>query len=293
MIIIFSDELNISYQHDYYETSWTADQTHDEEGIMASSTIIEGRRNRILRILTERGEASVDELCREMSVSAVTIRRDLDSLDRSGALIRRHGGAQLGDGISSTVPEVRLEEKDVLNIDEKNRIARQAVQMVGEGEIVFVNSGSTTLAFLHALRSTHVKVVTNNAAAVLTPVDSGVELILTGGEYRRQSRSLVGEFAIKTIREIYSGITFLGTNGLSLEHGLMTTVYQECGINQAMINNTHNKVVVLADYSKMGRVSNFMSSPIDAVDIIITDDKCPPELRRSFEKAGIEVIISK
>jgi len=259
---------------------------------MASSSIVGTRRNRILSILNQRKEASVEELSRELRVSAVTVRRDLDFLNRGGVLIRRHGGAHFTEPGTPEVPEKCLEEKDVLNMAEKNRIAERAARLVKDGDIVFMNSGSTTLAFLQALHKKTVKVITNNAAAVLLTKAPGVELILTGGEFRQQSRSLVGEFAVKTIREIYSGYTFLGANGLSRDHGLMTTVYQECGINQAMIANTHDKVVVLADFSKMGRVSNFTSSPLSAVDIIITDDKCPEAVRLEFEQAGIEVIIS-
>lgn len=259
---------------------------------MASSSIVGSRRNRILRILSERKDATVDELSAELNVSTITVRRDLEILNRSGSLIRRHGGAQSVDALGQGIPEKKLEEKDGINIPEKTRIAERAARLVKDGDIIFMNSGSTTLAFLHALTDKTVKVITNNAAAVSAKKQPGVELILTGGEYREQSRSLVGEFALRTIKEIYSGYTFLGANGLSLERGLMTTVYQECGINQAMIANTHEKVVVLADYSKMGRVSNFMSTPIDAVDIVVTDDKCPEDIRIGFEQAGIEVIIA-
>ncbi len=259
---------------------------------MASSSIVNNRRIRILDILNERRAAKVEELSAELAVSPVTVRRDLDYLCKKGFLVRRHGGAlPVSTGVDG-VPEKKLEEKDVINMEEKTRIAERAAQMVREGDTLFLNSGSTILSFIRALKNRRVKVITNNAAAIMVEHDLGIELLILGGEYREQSRSLVGEFTLNTIRNIYSGYTFLGTNGLSLERGLTTSVYQECSINQAMIANTHEKVVVLADYSKMGKVSNFVSSPLSSVDIVITDDKCPEQFRAGLENLGIEVIIA-
>ncbi len=278
---------------------------------MASSSIVRNRRDRILGILERRRGVSVDELSEELSVSLVTVRRDLDFLDREGVLIRKHGGAQPATNLAATplmipfqnpveaetkpltdvLPETKLEEKDNVNMEEKARIAERAARMLRDGDIIFTNSGSTILSFIAAIGSTRVKVITNNAAAITLKRDPGMELIILGGAYREQSRSFVGEFALNTIKDIYSRYTFLGVNGLSLERGLMTSVYQECSINQAMIANTHEKVVVLADHSKMGKVSNFVSSPLSSVDMVITDDQCPDQLRMALERLGIEVLI--
>jgi DeoR family fructose operon transcriptional repressor len=190
------------------------------------------------------------------------------------------------------MPEKKLIEKDVINIEEKKRIAEKASSLIDDEEILFMNSGSTILCFLRAIHGKRVKVITNNAAAITSERDPLIELMILGGEYREQSQSLVGEFALTTIRNIYSSHTILGTNGLSLEQGLTTSVYQECSINQAMIENTHGKVIVLADYSKMGKVSNFVSSPLSLIDIVVTDSNCPDDFRRRLEGQGIQVIIA-
>ncbi|MDH7483686.1 MAG: DeoR/GlpR transcriptional regulator, partial [Spirochaetales bacterium] len=91
---------------------------------------------------------------------------------------------------------------------------------------------------------------------------------------------------------VYADHTILGTNGISLEKGLTTSVYQECSINQAMIEHTHGKVIVLADSSKMGKVANFISSGLSKVDIVITDEDCPKEYRDGLHALGLEVIIA-
>jgi len=259
---------------------------------MASSTIVGMRRDRIMELLGEKGEASVEELSAALEVSEVTIRRDLDRLQASGLLVRRHGGALAAPPSPEILPEKVLAEKDITNIEEKRRIAAAAATLLSVDDILFMNSGSTILFFMRAIRDLRVRIITNNAAAIDQKLDPSIDLMMLGGEYRAQSRSLVGEFALNTLKDIWSNHTFLGTNGVSIERGLTTSVYQECSVNQAMVRNTHGKVIVLADYSKMDKISNFVSSPLSSVDIIVTDDKCPPEFARRLRDEGIEVIIA-
>jgi len=258
---------------------------------MASNAAVYRRRLQILESVRSRGMATVEELSESLGVSPVTIRRDLDHLSREGSLQRKHGGA-MPVGEEGSVPEKMLSEKDVLNIEAKNRIASAAVELLGDDEIIFMNSGSTTLCFLRALAGRRVKVITNNVASLGVAHSPGVELMILGGEYRDQSQSLVGEFALSAIQNIWSDHTFLGTNGLSLERGLTTSVYQECSVNQAMIDHTHGRVVVLADSSKMGKVANFVSSPISNVDIVVTDLECPDSFRTELEARGVQVILA-
>ena len=256
---------------------------------MSTGTIAYNRHVQILDTLKQQGSVRVDELSDMLDVSVVTIRRDLDYLDERGYLLRTHGGASVVKSQPNTTPERNYSEKDVDNTEEKQRIAQKAAELIAEDEIIFTNSGSTIMFFLRALRGKKVRVITNNAAAIDSQLDPFIEVMILGGEYRGQSRSFVGEFAINAIRNIYSSHTILGTNGLSIERGLTTTVYQECAVNHAMIDNTKGKVIVLADYSKMGKVANFVSSSIDQVHVVVTDDKCPESFRRELEALGITV----
>lgn len=259
---------------------------------MASSAIVSMRRNRILEILTDTGEASVEELSRKLEVSEVTIRRDLERLQTNGLLVRHHGGALALAPNPEILPEKVLDEKDITNIEEKRRIAAAAVSLLADDDIVFMNSGSTILFFMRALQNRRVRIITNNAAAINQPLDPSIDLMLLGGEYRQQSKSMVGEFALNTLKDIWSTHTFLGTNGVSIERGLTTSVHQECSVNQAMVKNTHGKVIVLADYSKMDKVSNFISLPLTSVDVIVTDNKCPVEFLHRLRDMGIDTIIA-
>jgi len=259
---------------------------------MASNAVVYKRRSQILDMVNAQGMISVEELGAALGVSAITIRRDLDHLSGEGSLMRRHGGAVSVTYEGTAVPEKKLSEKDVLNIEEKLRIALRATSLVSENDILFMNSGSTTLFFLRAIRDKRVKVITNNAAAIASDHSPGIELMILGGEYREQSQSLVGEFALSAIRNIFADHTILGTNGISLEKGLTTSVYQECSVNQAMIEHTHGQVIVLADSSKMGKVANFVSSPLSRVDIVITDEGCPEDYRQGLAEMGIRVILA-
>ncbi len=259
---------------------------------MNSRSFVYNRHLRILDILKDKGSVSVDELAEALDVSAVTIRRDLDVLDQRGFLVRTHGGALPMNQRVEQVPERQFNEKDILNVMEKKRIAEKAVELVQDGEIIFMNSGSTLLFFIKALRNKRVKIITNNAAAIDCEHDPLVEFMFLGGEYREQSRSFVGEIPINTLKNFYSNHTFLGTNGLDLERGLTTSNYQECSINQAMIENTHGKVIVLADSSKLGKVSNFISSELNKVDVVVTDTGCPDSIKKQLIEKGIEVILS-
>jgi DeoR family fructose operon transcriptional repressor len=259
---------------------------------MASNAAVYRRRMLILEAVARKGAVSVEELALSLEVSPITIRRDLDHLHEEGSLVRKHGGAASASYGSDGQPEEMLSEKDVLHSDEKGRIAARAVSLVEDDEILFMNSGSTTLTFLRALRAKRVKVITNNAAAITAERGPGIELMILGGEYREQSQSLVGEFALNAIHNIFADHTLLGTNGISLEKGLTTSVYQECSVNQAMIEHTRGKVIVLADSSKMGKVGNFVSSPLSRVHVVVTDSGCPEQFRQGLEELGITVLIA-
>ncbi len=259
---------------------------------MSVRAIAYNRHLHILDALKEQGSVRVEDLSQDLGVSDVTIRRDLDYLNEKGLLLRTHGGANATPARKDFLQESGFAEKGTINVAEKQRIGEKCAELVRAHEIVFLNSGSTALFFLRAVHQQQVKVITNNAAAIQCTVDPAVEVMYLGGEYREQSRSFVGEFALNTIRDIYSHYTVLGTNGISIDRGITTTVYQECAINQAMIENTQGKVIVIADHTKLGRISNFVSAPLNAIDILITDTQCPAEFRSELESRGITVILA-
>lgn len=257
---------------------------------MRNNTISQKRQNRILEQLYTKGEVNVKDLSVEFNVTPITIRRDLDTLSEKGLIDRIHGGAVMTKKLRD---EALFIEKGNRYINEKSRIGQIAASLIKEDDTVFLNSGSTTLEVIKHLKGKHIRIITNNAAAINVERDPLVEVFLVGGEYREASHSLIGDMAQETLSHVYSSCTILGVNGISRQFGLSTNVQQETSVNRIMVERCHGSIIVVADSSKIGIVSNFSTASIDRVSVLITDDKIKPEQVSEFESLGIKVITTK
>jgi len=251
------------------------------------STISNYRHKKILEMLYERQSVSAGELATEFGVSKITIRRDLDALAGEKFLERTRGGAV-------SIAGLRLEEffdaKDHVAKQEKSLIGRYVASLVAENETIFVNAGSTTLEVIRHLHGKKVRIVTNNAACLGLDLDPQQELILLGGDYRSQSKSLVGDLTIAGVHNIFSSFTVLGINGVSIRKGCTTAVQQETSVNKAMIENSGGKVIVVADHTKMNCVSSFLTCPLSRIDMIVTDWVTPLAFCQELEETGVCVV---
>lgn len=263
--------------------------------ISISSGISYNRHLLISKYLEEHNSGTVEDFCQLLNVSPATVRRELNTMDSLGLVTRIYGGATLKRpeaGNDHITAEQKFSSKSKKYQIEKERIARTAVELIPDNAVIFVNSGSTTYEFIKAIQNRAVNIVTNNANTIGIAGNSRANVFFVGGEYRPQSRSFVGHMAVNTIQGIFSTFTVLGTNGFSLERGLTTTINQECDINQTMAKNTLGKVIVLADHSKIGATSNFISVPLTDVDILITDEPLDEETINNLHAYGIEIIVS-
>ncbi len=256
---------------------------------MPSGLIPADRQMRICEHLREQGIVKVNEMSKLFGVSELTIRRDLDVLEKKEILERTHGGAIYNHRMPV---EPLYEQKHRLHKEEKKAIGRYAAELVEEGDTILINSGSTTLEVINNLRNKNVRIITSNIGAIYKSVESKFELIMLGGLFRSQSNSLVGEFAHILLKRVYGAKVFIGVDGLSIKYGLTTPILEEAGIANMMIESTLGNVIVVADYSKLGVVSNFVSAPISKVDILVTDDKIDDEYRNDLEKTGIRVMVA-
>ena len=251
------------------------------------SSISNYRHKKILEMLYQRQSVSADELATEFGVSKITIRRDLDALAGEKFLERTRGGAV-------SIAGLRLEEffdaKDHVAKREKALIGRYVASLISENETVFINAGSTTLEVIRNLKDKKVRVVTNNAACLGLELDPQLELILLGGDYRSQSKSLVGDLTIAGLHSIFSSITVLGINGVSIRKGCTTAVHQETSVNKAMIENSGGKVIVVADHTKMNCVSSFLTCPLGRIDMVVTDWMTPTSFCEELEEVGLTVV---
>jgi DeoR family transcriptional regulator of aga operon len=249
----------------------------------------EERRRHILDILDRDGRVLVVDLAKQFRTSQVTIRKDLDVLQAQGRVHRSHGGAL--PARESALEDPTLREKEKLHRKEKLQIAAAAASMVQEGQVVILDSGTTTTAIARALREfENLTIITNavNIAAELS--GSSLEVILTGGTLRKNSFSLVGPVADETLRRLNADILFLGVDGFDVQHGLSTPNLLEAKVNRTMMD-VARIVVVVCDSSKFGRRAlSSIASPA-AVHHLITDrDIRKPDLA-ALKKAGIQVTL--
>ncbi len=230
----------------------------------------------------------VSTLSEMLGVSEVTIRRDLEDLERRDLLERTHGGAILAQRMAQEPSYVVAVSR---NQAEKRRIGATAARLANAGDTVFLNGGTTTLEVFRGL-DPHVRVVTNHVGAAQEAADRDADLILVGGEYRSPSNSCVGEFATQTLRRIFATRAFIGAEGVSLRSGLTTPKAPEAEIARVMIEQTRGQVVVVADSSKVGTIADFSIAPIDAASVLVTDGGLDDEYRAELEAVGVRVLLA-
>lgn len=257
---------------------------------MAESYIPADRQSRIQKLIQEQGIVKVAELSKMFGVTELTIRRDLDVLEQHGVLDRTHGGAILRHRMRI---EPLYTEKDQINREAKELIGQTVNQFVEEGDTLLINTGSTTTQVLRHLAGKKLRVITSNAGAVVEVKDPDVELILTGGLFRRQSNSLIGGFVHCVLNHVCGSKAIIGIDGISINYGLTTPIHQEAEVTRLMIERTQGPVIVVADHTKMGVVSNFVTAPIDKISMLITDRNIEANFREELELRNIKVVIAE
>ena len=249
----------------------------------------EERRRAILEILNREGRVLVLDLARRFETSQVTIRKDLEDLHAHGLIHRTHGGAL--PSREGALEDPTLREKEKLHRKEKLRIAEAAARLVQEGQVVILDSGTTTTAIARALRHfQNLTIVTNavNIAAELS--GTAVDVILTGGTLRKNSFSLVGPIAEETLHRLNADLLFLGVDGFDVQYGLSTPNLLEAKVNRVMVE-VAKRIVAACDSSKFGRRSLSLIVPPSALHEVITDRGAPKSDVKMLKKAGIEVTL--
>jgi DeoR family transcriptional regulator, aga operon transcriptional repressor len=250
----------------------------------------EERRRAIVEIVNREGRVLVTELSRQFRTSQVTIRKDLEVLHDQGQLHRSHGGAL--PAREGALEDPTLREKEQIHRKEKLRIAAAAAQVVKEGQVVVLDSGTTTTAIARALRTfRNLTIVTNavNIAAELS--GTTLDVILTGGTLRKNSFSLVGPIAEETLRHLNADLLFLGMDGFDVHYGLSTPNLQESKVNRVMVEVAKRRIAV-CDSSKFGRRSLSLIAPASVLHQVITDHGISKADLSALRKSGIEVTLA-
>lgn len=248
------------------------------------------RRRAVLEIINREGRITIAELMRRFGVSAVTARVDLAWLSKGGRVVRSHGGAAR---LSEPAFDTPLDIKAPLHRAEKIRIGKAAAALVRSGQLILLDSGTTTLEIARSLNQSGLEltVITHalNIASELSHSPQ-ITLMMIGGVLRRISQSFVGPQAQKMLAQLHVDHFFLAVDGLDLDTGPSTPDVMEAELDAAMIRIAKQTTVV-ADSSKIGHRSLTVIAPINTVHRVITDAGVGPERRAALEAKGLEVLV--
>ncbi|MDH6357938.1 DeoR/GlpR family DNA-binding transcription regulator [Parabacteroides sp. PF5-9] len=249
------------------------------------------RRIKILDLIREDGHAKVHELSKIFKVTDVTIRQDLEILENLGYVQREHGGAFLKD-IGSLVKSGQVLNQT--HIEEKREIAQKAVSFIHEGDSLILDSGSTTTEIAKLLINFKELTVITNALniALILGENHGINLIVTGGEFKPPTLSLTGKMAADSFKDIHVNKLFLATAGISSDMRLTYPSLSDLMVKSAMIKSA-DKVFLVADSSKIG-ISAFANLGfISLVHTVITDSKISEENLKKMQEQNVDVYHSE
>ena len=242
-----------------------------------------------MRMLEAKGRVTVIELSRLTDVSEMTIRRDLEALEREELLKRTRGGAVSVISLSYEPPYILRKDS---HTSAKTRIARRAAEVLNEGETVILDVGTTAVEVARALKGrVNLTVLTSNlwAAAILAD-EPGIVLMLTGGKTRARERSLVGNLATRAFSELVFDVFIMGVAGIHPEFGITDYNMEEALVKRAALGASRRHIIV-ADSSKIGKVAFAKLCGLEQIDMIITDDDAPDELA-ALRSEDIELVVA-
>ena len=248
------------------------------------------RQKQILSLLSQQGRLSVAEIVTQFSISEATARRDLETLASQGKAQRVHGGVIAAE---QAPPELPILEREKEQADDKARIGRAAASLVGNHETVFLGSGTTVLEIARNLRDHKNLTVITNSLPVLNILAGQKEItvISLGGMLRESELSFIGHITEQALVEVRADKVFMGTRGVSLEHGLTNDYLQETLTDRAILKSGR-EVIIVADHTKVNRVATVLLAPLSQMHTFVTDSKADKKFVQAIKRQDIQVMIA-
>lgn len=246
------------------------------------------RRMQIVERVKQHGTIEVTELSKIYQVSEGTIRRDLRILEKRGLLERTYGGAIPYEGTGFDPSFLTQKQRFV---KQKQEIGKAAADLVEEGDTIFLDSSSTNLYVVDSIKNmNNITVVTNGLEiGYKLMYYSNLNVIVTGGDLRHHTASLIGRLAERVLSEVYVDKAFLGVSAISLGRGMSTGTIVEADLKKTAIASA-KEVIAVTDSSKFGKDGFAIVGGFDSIDVIVTDNGIPKEFQKTLEERGIEVI---
>lgn len=248
----------------------------------------EERKRFIIEKLNTGDPIEVADIMEAFQVSAITARRDLIQLEKDGVLVRTHGGAIRQNGKKKLFS---YDEKAAINKEKKEYIASLAVDLIQEGDVIFIDSGSTSFYLTpHLKKFKHLTIITNSlpvASELLGHPDIRINLV--GGEADHERKAVYGLVAESTIEHYHANKAFIGADGVSLQRGLTTYDEKEAAISRKIAASSE-EVYLLCDSSKIEKNSFVKFAPLSILKAMITDNDLPEDVKSAYSTTGITII---
>jgi DeoR family fructose operon transcriptional repressor len=251
----------------------------------------EERQQAIAALVAQSGRLSVAELAEKFEVTTETVRRDLSVLERAGLVRRVHGGVVPASALS--VLEQAVTDRDRANAEEKDRIAAAALRLVPRDGSVLLDAGTTTARLAGLLPLDQRLDVVTHAVPIAARLAGhpAVGLNLLPGRVRATTQAAVGEETVEAISRLRTDVAFIGTNGVSVEHGLSTPDRSEAAVKRAIVASAR-KVVALADADKLGVENLVRFADLADIDVLVTDVRASQERVDALRAAGLVVVVA-
>jgi len=245
------------------------------------------RRELILKYIHDNRVASSEELSQHFNVTNETIRQDLNYLNEKGHIIRTFGGAMLKDDYDPS-----LEQRTIINFEEKQKIAKKALEFIDRKDLIVMDAGSSVIEFARRIEEDSEVVIVTNSLEILNRLSKvkGITVIGAGGKLRTRSMSFQGTNAENTIASYNLQKAFISAEAIGLNEGIMDTNEAEASVKRCMID-VAREVTLLVDHSKFAKMAHITVCKLDKVHRIITDDKTDKEIIKKLKEKGIEVIV--
>ena len=234
--------------------------------------LTEERFSKILSIINSEGSATAQHLMNELGVSESTIRRDLNTMDQKGLLIKVHGGA-IAKGQDIKTFDEAVNNRKQQNTEQKIAIAKYAASLIDDNDFVYIDAGTTTEHMIDYLKNKQITVVTNGIAHAKKLVDMNIKTFILGGEIKGVTEAIVGVRAVKDLESYNFTKGFFGANGISLENGCTTPDANEAMVKTEAIKKC-GKAYILADKSKFDENSFITFCKMEDVIIITDKEEC-------------------
>jgi DeoR family fructose operon transcriptional repressor len=248
------------------------------------------RRRKIERLVHEKGTVSISSLSEMFEVSEMTIHRDLNALERMGALQKMRGGA-----LASQPYMVPTEYRKRLASyqKEKDIIGRRAVEFIKDGDTIFLDPGTTALCIARYCRGFRNLIVYTNGPAIVSELASieGVEVHCTGGMLSKYTMAFVGPEAEQVISRIRPDKSFIGAHGFTLDSGVMDPLPLEASVKRRLVDVTQEMYLV-ATPDKFGHIAQHVAVPLEAIDVVITHADTPKQYLKELEQHGIRCVVA-